>query len=975
MRHTSLLSCCIAAFACTAGLARAVDGNSMIRTVAGGGVGDGGPATHAAIHRPTSVAVDGKGNLYIPADARIRKVDPHGIITTVAGNGTLGESGDGGLATNAQIGDTTGLIVDAAGNLYFADGPGRIRKVDANGIVSTMAGTGVSGYSGDGGAATNAQFNLALGDTGQSGIVIDAEGNLYIADTDNNRVRKIDTNGIVTTVAGNGNEGDAGDGGPATSAELNLPSDVAVDHAGNLFIADSENARIRRVDAHGIITTVAGDGTLDDSGDGGPATSAELGGPSGVAFDAAGNLYIADLTGRIRKVDTHGVISTVAGKSASGYSGDGAPALSAELNLPTDVVVDSTGRLYIVDHGNNRIRVVGTNGIIDTVAGNGTVGASGDEGLATNAQIYGPVGIAADAAGDIYVAEYSNRDIRKVDTSRLISSVYSILIYGGSGFSTIIPGIPIPTVVGADNLGNLYVADTVNHRVVRIGADGVETTVAGNGTQGYSGDGGPATSAELDHPYDVAVDTAGNLYIADYFNARIRKVDADGVISTVAGNGTGGTAGDGGPATDATIVAPNITVDAAGNLYFADALHDLVRKIDTDGIITRVAGTGVRGYSGDGAAAVDAELAFPSGVAADSVGNVYIADAFNHRLRKVDTTGVITTVAGDGTPVNSGDDGPAANAGLAGPGDVAVDGADNVYIAVANRIREIVNASAVSGVVPDQHGLTGSWYDPDTSGQGFEIEVYPDLSGAGHGLLFAGWFTYDTHISGGRRWYVLSGNVSSDSPVANLQIGIAQNGNLDAPPATSSYVVGTARIVFSDCNHASLDYQFADGSGRQGTIPLQRLTPNVTCAADGDNGTAASTYLLSGSWNAPATSGQGFMFDFSPSINNVFGTWYTYKADGQHSAGTTSQDWYTLQSDQFAPGTTSLNDIPIVQTMGGEFDNPATTSTTQVGTADLVFTSCDAMTLTYHFTAGDNAGRSGSIDLHRTGPTPAGCGL
>lgn len=966
MRRSSFFSFCIAALVCVGapGRAFAVDGDSIIRTVAGGGVGDGGPATNVAISNPYTVATDSAGNLYISDGPRIRKVDIHGVITTVAGNGTRGYSGDGGLATNAQISTPTNLAADNAGNLYIADtGNNRVRKVDVNGIISTIAGDGDPGFSGDGGPATNAELDAPLA------VAIDSAGDIYIVDSENERIRKVDTNGIIETIAGNGDGNELEDGVPAVDANLRQPIDIALDASGDLYIASFSKPYIRKVDASGIIST------LYDGGCGFATCPPGLS-FGGIGVDAQGNVYApATFCCGILKIDTNGNTTPVAGYGAPGFSGDGGPAVNAELNRPADVAVDGAGRVYIADSRNNRIRVVDTNGVIDTVAGNGTDDVSGDGGPATNAQIYSPTGMAVDAAGDIYIAEFWNQDIRKVDTSGIISSVYSINIYGGSGFSTIIPGIPIPTVVGADNLGNSYVADTLGNRILKIDANGGVTTVAGTGTQGYSGDGGPATSAELDYPYDVAADADGNLYIADYFNARIRKVDTSGVISTVAGNGKGGVAGDGGPATDANIVAPNICVDAAGNLYFADALDDRVRKITTDGIITTVAGNGVRGYSGDGGAAVDAELAFPSGVAADSKGNVYIADAFNHRLRKVDTTGVITTLAGNGTSTNSGDGGPAADAALAGPGDVAVDGADNVYIAVANRIREIVNASATAGIDPDQHGLTGSWYNPATSGQGFEIEVYPDLVKPGQGLLFGGWFTYDVDASGGRRWYSLSGNVNSATPVANLQIGIAQNGNLDAPPVVGAQAVGTAQIVFSDCTHATLDYQFSDGSGRQGSIPLLRLTPNVTCSDSGNSGQDASTYLLSGSWYNPDTSGQGFVFDFSPSINNVFAAWYTYKVNGQQVPGTASQDWYTLQSGQFQPGMSSLSNIPIVQTTGGIFDNPTATSTSQVGSADIAFSSCDTMTLTYRFTSGDNNGRNGTIHLRRTGPTPQGCSL
>jgi hypothetical protein len=298
---------------------------------------------------------------------------------------------------------------------------------------------------------------------------------------------------------------------------------------------------------------------------------------------------------------------------------------------------------------------------------------------------------------------------------------------------------------------------------------------------------------------------------------------------------------------------------------------------------------------------------------------------------------------------------------------------------VANGIpSEPVNVDVVGtpGFDLDQHGLTGSWYNPATGGQGFEIEVYPDVNGPGQGLLFAGWFTYDVTAAGGRRWYGLTGNVSNTNPTGTLQIFAVEGGNLNAPPSVGANgALGQATIQFSDCNTGSLIYNFTDGSGRSGTIPLARLTPNVTCSPSGDNGNAASDYLLSGNWFNPNTSGQGLIFDFSPSINNVFAAWYTFAQNGQQIGGPASQSWFTLQSNQFVPRTTSLDNIPIIETTGGIFDKPTPTTSAQVGVAKIAFTSCNAMTLNYSFTAGENMGIVGTINLQRVGPTPLGCTL
>ena len=280
-----------------------------------------------------------------------------------------------------------------------------------------------------------------------------------------------------------------------------------------------------------------------------------------------------------------------------------------------------------------------------------------------------------------------------------------------------------------------------------------------------------------------------------------------------------------------------------------------------------------------------------------------------------------------------------------------------------------------AGVNLNQHGLTGSWFNPATGGQGIELEVYPDFGGAGHGLLFAGWFTYDVTAAGGQRWYVLSGDVSSDGPVASLGIYAQYGGNFNAPPALGTPVaLGQATLEFSDCNHGSLAYQFSDGSGRAGTIALTRLTANVTCAAGGDDGSAASSYLLSGNWYDAATGGQGLIFDFNPVQNVLFAAWYTFAPDGQQAGGPASQRWYVMQAPYLA-GTTSVNAIPIAIGTGGVFDDPAPTQTQIVGSASLAVQSCSAMTLTYAFNAGANQGLGGSVNLTRVGPTPAGCSV
>ena len=652
--------------------------------------------------------------------------------------------------------DPYGVALDASGNLYLADtSNNRIREVAAGtGIITTVAGNGTQSYSGDGGAATSAELNVPYG------VAVDASGNLYIADTYNNRIREVAAGtGIITTVAGNGTQSYSGDGGAATSAELNYPYGVAVDASGNLYIADCYNSRIRKVAAGtGIITTVAGNGTAAYSGDGGAATSAKLYFPCGVALDASGNLYIVDTSNnRIRMVSAvspplnETIISfptTAVGSSAvvqnvlietteaetissitvpaslggsqeftvgsitgctigaSNASGTTCtvpitftPAYPGLRQLPLQVVT-SQGIVNIGLEGTGTgPQAALTPGIITTVAGNGTQGYSGDGGAAISSELDEPDGVAVDASGNLYIADLANNRIRKVAVGTgIISTVAGngTAGYSGDGGAATSAELNYPYGVAVDASGNLYIADAYNSRIRQVAAaTGIITTVAGNGTEGYSGDGGAATSAKLNIPSGVAVDISGNLYIVDTENGRIRKVAAaTGIITTVVGNGGQGYSGDGGAAISAELDLPyGVAVDASGNLYIADTFSSRIRMVSAaTGIITTVAGNGTRGYSGDGGAATSSELDELTGVAVDASGNLYIADGGTDKIRKVAAaTGIVTTVAGNGPRGYSGDGGAATSAELDVPYGVAVDASGNLYISDegSNRIRKV----------------------------------------------------------------------------------------------------------------------------------------------------------------------------------------------------------------------------------------------------------------------------------------------
>jgi trimeric autotransporter adhesin len=331
------------------------------------------------------------------------------IITTIAGGGTSG-LGDGGPANNCELLQPYSTAVDAAGNIYIADaGNNRIRKVNNSGVIATVAGTGAGGYNGDNIEATNAEL------FGPVGIAVDASGNLFISDDYNNRIRKVNTFGTITTIAGTGTAGYTGDNGPATSAQLNGPHGIALDDSNNICIADYGNNSVRKINsATGIITTIGGiNGVIGNTGDGGPATIAELYNPDGIAIDAFGNIYIGDISAHVvRKIDTSGIISRIAGTGIGGYSGDGGVATATKLFEPVGVAVDGTGNVYIGEN-NNYIRKVSSSGIISVVAGNGSGSFIGDGGPATLAGL-NPVGITLDSHGNIYVSDFGNNRIRRI---------------------------------------------------------------------------------------------------------------------------------------------------------------------------------------------------------------------------------------------------------------------------------------------------------------------------------------------------------------------------------------------------------------------------------------------------------------------------------------------------------------------------------------------------------------------------------
>jgi hypothetical protein len=740
-------------------------------------VADGGPDDAGDSVREVSLSADG---LTTPAGTGAG--GPLGL----GGPAASADWQDSGGTCGIAAGSHGTLVIGAIEKNMVVLVPGRtgsyFGQAMTAGHIYDIAGNGTAGFTGDGGAATKAELNTPIG------VAVDAAGNVLVADQGNNRVRvvadragtfygRVMTAGHIYTVAGNGSAGRGGDGGPATKAQLTSPTFVAVTSTGNLVINTEGYKRLRVV----AETTGTFYGQAMTSGDiytvGGSSTYYSAWSPT--AVDSAGNIVVADVsftapTDIVQVVAnttgtcygqamTAGDTYTVAGNGTFGYSGDGGPATQAELDNPYGVTVDSSGNLVIADTGNLRTRVVAastgtfygqpmTAGDVYTVAGNGDYRLSGGAGPATAAQLDQPQGVAVDGLHNTLVADsVNNRVMVSAAATRTLfgrpvtaGHIYDEAGDGVAGFSGdngpgYLAELNGPQYVATDTAGDLVITDTGNERI-RVVAAKAETlfgkpaltgriyTIAGDGTQGFSGDGGPAASAELAFPYGATVDSAGNLVIADSGNNRIRVVAASagtfygqamtaGNIYTVAGDGTQGFSGDGGPASSAELYFPyRVTLHGAGNLVIADNGNERVRVVAattgtfygqamTAGHIYTVAGDGNYRFSGDGGPATSAGIS-PQDVAVDSAGNLLVADTFNDRVRVVAATtgtfygqamtaGNIYTVAGDGTQGFSGDGGPATSAELCDPGGIAVDGA-NLLIADSgygnsntSRIREV----------------------------------------------------------------------------------------------------------------------------------------------------------------------------------------------------------------------------------------------------------------------------------------------
>lgn len=655
------------------------------------------PGLQAPLGKSNAIASDSQGNVYI-ADSDnqlVFQVDRQGTLQVIAGNGVSGFSGDGGSALNAALRFPQGIAVDGNGEVYIADsGNNRIRRVSTNGIITTIAGTGSAGFSGDGGDARQARLNYP------ETLTFDSAGNLYFIDYFNYRIRVIRTDGTIQTVAGTGKYDSTGDGGPALRADIVPDWGLAVNDDGVIYFSEKAFDKVRAIDAAGVVRTIAGNGTYDFARNGGVAVSSPIRDPGGLVLDSRGTVYFAESNGyRVFRITASGDLQVVAGTLELGYTGDGGPAASASLGFPYALAFDPSGKLFVFDHFCLCLRSFTVGGTIASVAGNGKYGRTPDGTPAARTSFFGPRGLVFDRRGSLIVANYSTNRL-DILTPQRISSLLAgraagCCLDGGQARDALVSS-PVGVAVDAQN--RVYFSQAGFSIVRRIDPDGIITTYAGNRSVGFGGDNGQASRATLSGPAGLAIDSAGSLYIADQFNYRIRRVTAAGVISTYAGNGQARYAGDAGTAVNASFSSPYaLALLANGDLLVADVVDRRIRKISAaTGIVTTIAGNGSASSTGDGGPATQAGINAPSGLAVDPQGRIYVLERDGNRIRRIDTNGVITTVAGNGTRGFTGDGGPATLASTNAPQmGIAIDAnGDVLFSDTANNVIRAVRVVA-----------------------------------------------------------------------------------------------------------------------------------------------------------------------------------------------------------------------------------------------------------------------------------------
>ena len=612
---------------------------------------------------PSGVAADSSGNIYVAdrASQTIRRISPDGAVQTFAGlHNTPGSSDGRGSA--ARFNQPHGVAVDTVGNVYVADaGNHTVRKITAEGVVTTIAGTPGSWGSIDG-TGRAARFNTP------HGLTVDSAGTIYVADTYGNTIRKIASGGVVTTLAGSaGNRGNVD--GTGTAARFYYPTAIAADGAGNLFVADSEMHTIRKVSPAGEVTTVAGLAGTRGSSDG-VGSAARFSEPSGVAVDGDGNVYVGDTrNSTIRKISPDGAVSTLAGVAQQGGVTDGSGS-AARFADPQGVAVAADGTIYVADSRNHLIRAVTPAGAVTTAAG-------------AVALFNRPADVAVGRGGDIYIADSDNATIRRIAPDGATSTFAGLAGVRGSTDGTG-PAARFWAPVGLsfDPEGNLYVVER-STTVRKITPAGVVSTVAGSPIQGGSVD-GPRNVARFSTLTGIAVDAASNVYVVDEDEDNVRKITPEGTVSTVAGLARNPGSADGSGSAARFNRPYGIAIDGRGNLYVSDRGNQTIRKITPAGLVSTLAGLPGTGGSADGTASA-ARFLHPGGLEVDSAGNVYVADLMNNLIRKISPSGVVTTLAGspraESLSSEMFSDGRGRAAGFNAPLGLGLDAAGKLYIA------------------------------------------------------------------------------------------------------------------------------------------------------------------------------------------------------------------------------------------------------------------------------------------------------
>ena len=709
-----------------------------------------GTGAAASFNHPYGAVTDASGNIYIADQANnlIRKITTAGVVTTFAGSGTAGSANGTGAA--ASFSAPSGLAADASGNIYVADfGNQSVRMITSAGGVTTVAGTFTnpidiavdkSGniYTVDkvdnlvqklipGGSVTS----FGSGFSAPDGIAVDASGNVYVADA-SNRIFKVTSAGVVSVFAGTGAVGAVN--GPGTTATFNNPGGLQVDAAGYVYVCDISNNLVRKISPASLVNGLAGSGTAGSTN--GTGTAASFNDPTAVAIDASNNLYVADANNnQVRKIVDLGYFITPTlplGLSISGAGTiTGIPRAAAaaktytisafnifgRYNTTVSITVDGAPvisyagpQTYTTAVGITPLSPTNTGGAVSAGAFGsvssfvGTTSPGSANGTGSGATFSGPLGIAIDGSGNIYAADEENNLIRKITPAGVVTTLAGSGAQGAANGTGTAASFNHPTGVAVDALGNVYVADQSNNLIRKISAAGLVTTFAGSGTAGSANGTGVAASFYL--PTVIALDAAGNLYVTDLLNNLIRKITTTGVVTTFAGNGTAGSAN--GTGTGASFHYPTgITVDGSGNVYVTDQLNHEIRKITSTGVVTTLAGNGTAGYAdGTGAAAT---FYNPYAIAVDGSGNLYVADYNNNEIRLVTSTGVVTTLAGS-TAAGSAN-GVGATATLNHPSGVALDGQGNLFEAdyYNNEIREInVTGFTISPALPGGLELNGT---------------------------------------------------------------------------------------------------------------------------------------------------------------------------------------------------------------------------------------------------------------------------